>query len=255
MQTYVEDRYGQVIQENISRPIRESKLEVIDGTIQLSAPGTLTVYVGRKGTKGIESIRSVKERGRVDQLNEDINKQIKQTSAVPIYHLPALMVRQPVLADIRYGGGTLIHGFFLPDGVDLFPIPLAYNGGGLAREGFTMIEYHREGTDTALEAVVVRTPPSLTPAEEAALRKVPETQLRNNVAALAGWCDTTWWAVAAAVVAVAEVTIQVTCVCAAMDTVHLSEDALKTLGPAASARQLTLLRTQALAKSLPELRR
>lgn len=248
---HVQNRYGQVIQENISRPIRESKLEVIDAKAKMTAPGTLTVYVGRKGANRIDAVRkAVTEDARAEELKVEINRQLKSTYAVPIEHFPAAMVRQPVLADIRYGGDALLRGFFLPEGVDLFPIPLAYNGGALAREGFTLVEHHKEGTDKAFEAVVVRNPPALTHAEEAALRHVPETQLINNAAVLYDWCDTTWWAVAAAVVAAAEVTVEVTCICAAMAAVSLPEETLKALGPAASARQLTLLRTQALVKSL-----
>jgi hypothetical protein len=251
MQQHAENRYGQVIQENLSRPIRESKLEVIDARAKMTAPGTLTVYIGRKGTNSIDLVRTaVADDARAEELRTRIDNQLKQTYSMPVEHMPAAMIRQPVLADIRYGGETLIHGFFLPDGVDLFPVLLAYNGGALARQGFALIEHHREGTDAAFEAVVVRNPPSLNDAEEAALRQVPETQLVNNAAVLADWCDTTWWVVAAALVAAAAVTVEATCICAAMEAVHLPEDTLDSLGPAASARQLTLLRSQALAKSL-----
>jgi hypothetical protein len=207
------------------------------------------LYIAKSGTKHINNIRSaVQEHGSGDEIKKHIERHLKHISVVSTDELPELMLQQPVLADIRYGGDTLIHGFFLPEGVDLFLIPLAYNGGGLAREGFTLFEHYQEGSAASFEAIVVRSAPKLTTAEEAALRMVPATQLINNVAVLQGWCDTTWWVVAKAVIIALAVTVEATCICAAMDAVTLSEERLKELGPAASARELTKLRTEVLVK-------
>jgi hypothetical protein len=255
--TQPDDRYGPVVSEITARPTRESKLTVVDAprstkTPRLTAPGTIMVYLAKKRTHAIDEVRAAFKEGgrRLEKLQTDIHKQLKRTKSSSPKAFVELMLRQPVLADIRYGGATLNSGFFLPKGVDLFPIPVAYNGGRLAREGFTLAEYYKEGSDAALEGIVVCSAPSLTDAEKAALRLVPQDQLVRNVAGLADWCDSTWWAIAAAVVAAAEITVQVTCVCAAMEEVHLSENALKRLGPAASARKLIELRRQVFANSL-----
>ena len=251
------DRYGRVISEIASRPIRETKIPVIDyqpkstATLRLAAPGTVTIYLAKKGSGLLDEVReAATDSQRLEKLQTHMQRQLKRTKSSSLKDLPGLMIRQPVLADIRYGGATLNHGVFLPKGCDIFPIPFAYIGGRLAKQGFTLAEYYKDGSDAALEAVAIRSAPTLTAAEKEAIRQVPDSQLDQSVASLTAWCDSTWWLVAAVVVAVAAVTVNYTCICAAMDEVHLSDSELRKLGPAASARKLIALRRQTLEKSL-----
>jgi hypothetical protein len=253
------DRYGRVISEIASRSIRETKIQVIDyqpkstTTLRLAAPGTVTIYLSKKGSGLLDEVRAaVTDSNRIEKLQTNMQKQLKRTKSSSLEDFAALMIRQPVLADIRYGGATLNRGVFLPKGCDLFPIPFAYIGGRLAKQGFTLAEYYKEGSDAALEAVAIRSTPTLTDAEKEAIRQIPDSQLGQSVTTLARWCDTTWWMVAAAVVAVAAVTVNYTCICARMEEVHLSDNELRKLGPAASAQKLIGLRRQALEQSFPE---
>lgn len=252
------DRYGRVIAEIASRPIRETKIPVIDyqpksdAELRLAAPGTVTIYLAQKGSESLDEVRAAAtDSSRLEKLQASMQKQFKRTKSSSLDDFAALMIRQPVLADIRYGGATLNHGVFLPKGCDVFPIPFAYIGGRLAKQGFTLSEYYKEGSDAALEAVAIRSAPTLTEVEKEAIRQIPDSQLSQNVTTLARWCDTTWWMVAAAVVAVAAVTVNYTCICVAMNAVHLSDSEVQKLGPAASAQKLIALRRQVLEKHVP----
>ena len=251
------DTYGPVITEVSSRPIRSSKIPIINITPDksgksplLTSTGTITIYIAKKGSGELEKVKMAASQGgeRIEELHKHINSQIKKTESSSIPDFVKIMIKEPVLAEIRYGGTTLSNGFFLPKKVDLFPIPYAYIGGAVAEEGLTLTEYFKEGSEVAFEALAVRVEPNLTDAEKEAIRLLPSNELSRNVAALADWCDTTWWAVAAAVVAAAHVTVEVTCKCALMAEVHLSDEAIRKLGPTLSARQLMNLRRQVFQK-------
>ncbi len=235
-----------------ARPIRLTKIEVIDKTSAaqktfFGIPGTLTVFVARKGSGAINDLRGALEKGGEDlvKLYRKMVEQVAPLERATLEEAVQQTVHEPVFADLRYGGATLAQGLSVPQEIDMTALFLPYNGGRLAQEGFILAEHFTEGSDTPLEALVVRIDPPLTKAERAALRLVPNDQAINNVG-LNDWCDSTWIAVvivAAAVVIPTAVTVTLAVTAADAATLvdvepHIPEETLKQLGPAASARKL-----------------
>ncbi len=248
------------------RPIRISQVEVIDHTEQfrpdilsLGSPGTMTVFVGRKGTGAIEDVRDALAR------RGDITKVLLRLQRYTLVRsdqaLVELMIKQEIFADIRYGGEVLNRGIFLPEGFDLVLTVFPYNGGRLARDGFSLVEHYTEGSDGALTALVVQVSPALTGAERAALSLVPEDQLALNVGSALFCKHTTWWAVGVAATAAFGAAVAVTvgaavaiaalgAVVAPSEEVHLTSEEINQLGPAGSARTLLARRHELLLRNL-----
>ncbi len=249
-----------VFAEAQSRPVRFTKVEVINPTLDkklkgltLGIPGSLILFMARKGSNTLDELRAAYREGgtRLVELSERVVEQYKGRVEVSVEEAVQATIRQPVFADLLYGGATLAHGLFMPDDLDVALLALAYNGGRLASGGLKLAERYREDSNAALEAFIVRTDPPLTAAERAALAKVPSDQFINNVLAIE--CDTTWWAVAFATVGVAAAigTIAVATAVATISPVpinetHLSEEALIELDRRASARRLLEIRREAL---------
>lgn len=241
--------------ETESRGVRTRKLPV--SAVKRSAakkpalapPGSITVYLGRQGSRGLDAVRKALDEGGGDaaqQVFERMRKQLGDRRQVTVREAIEMMVKEPVFAELRYGGATVASHLFVPKGLDVVALVFPYNGGALASEGFVLVEHVREGAGEGLDAVVVRNDPVLTEVEKAALKLVPRDQLVRNVGVSMA-CDTTGAAVAAVVVAVVLLVVALaTAGCAAMTDRHLEPDELKRLGPAASARRILDLRRQAL---------
>ena len=130
------------ILEAEKRPIRISQVEVIDhteqfrpDTLSLGSPGTMTVFVGRKGTGAIEDVRAaLTGQGDIDKVLFKLRRFVLASTDRALVEM---MLQQPVFADIRYGGDVLNKGIFLPNGFDLVLSVFPYNGGRLARDGFS----------------------------------------------------------------------------------------------------------------------
>src|SRR6266850_4798597 len=202
-QTDLSGLFDRMIVESEARPIRTTKIHVVDSTLKPGAsgpsfgfPGTITVFFARKGSNKLGSIRSAIGRGgeELTTLAGQIGDPFAQLKEITTEGAAQMMIDQAVFAEIRYGGATLNNGLFLPPGIDLAFTMFPYNGGRLLAGGFSLVEYHKEGSKEALEALVVRADPPLTPAERQALRKVPSSQVGHHVGTALG-CDTTWWAV------------------------------------------------------------
>lgn len=249
------------------RPIRLTKIEVIDKTSLaqntfFGIPGTLTVFVARKGSAVLQELREALKTGgeTLKQLYKKVGAQAVQIERWTLEEAVQATIQEPIFAELRYGGATLAQGLSVPQGLDMVVLFLPYNGGRLAQEGFILAERYKEGSEAGLEALVVRVDPPLTEAEKAALQLVPTEQDINNVGSTR-WCDTTWIAVGlvTAVVATPAAHALVTdaLVDIALDLLgftanaletHIPEETLRQLGPAASARKLLEMRREALYK-------
>jgi hypothetical protein len=238
--------FGAVILEAERRPVRRTSVEVIDNTPDspmaepsIGAPGSVTLFVGQKNSGALDRLRSALATGRDAraQAEEGLRGITGGVARGP--DLARAMIEAPVFADLVYAGQILNRGIFVPEGSDLVMAVFPYNGGRLAGEGFSLVEYYQEGSDAALEALVVQVRPPLSAAEQAALEKVPRDQDARNVGP-ARWCDTTWWDLAYLAVSV---TFAVLCVAPAPATnERISEETLERLDPTASARELLAFR-------------
>jgi hypothetical protein len=207
----------------------------------IGIPGAMVAFVGRKDTRVIDRLREAlaDPAGQPDNVRSAIEG---ITGGVGTDNLATKIIRQPVFADIMYGGEVLNRGVFVPEGSPLTLAVFPYNGGRLAADGFSLAEYYTPDCSVALDAVVVQVSPDLTAAEEAALRKVPDHQSVRNVGA-AAWCDSTWWAVAGFVVS-ATYAVICTILAAKGQPRAISEEELARLDPESSAEELLALRRE-----------
>lgn len=250
------DILGAAAKEAESRPLRCSEIEVmdyvpssVDPALQLAGPGTITLILARKGSRILDEIRAAAGAGNGadQQLTARLRAQSRGRTPLPLEDALELLKTQPVIADVRYGGITVASNYFVPDDADYTAVILPYNGGRLARQGFTLVEHWREDVDCPLQAVALRHAPALTPAERAALEQVPADQLELNVGR-AYMC----WALSVIAIA-ALVTLVAICTYGPEEdddhdgpNDHLSEDDILALGPAVTARQLLALRRRKL---------
>jgi hypothetical protein len=180
-----------LILEEEARPQRSCRLRMLEyepgtgRTGQLAVPGTVTFFLGRHGSPLLAEVEkaiagnSKVDRALLERVYGSVGKLKPET--LPLAERVRILREQPVLAEIRYGGKTLASHLFTTGEDDLTIVVCPYNGGRLAKEGFTLVERAREESIPGLEALaVVRTPP-LTRIEKAAARKVPADQRELNV--------------------------------------------------------------------------
>jgi hypothetical protein len=197
-----------------AREIRLTKLETLENRLgdKFHIPGSIIVFVGRHGTPALATVRKAMsgDAASFEAVSGTIRKQFQNGKQMGLEDLAKTAVASPVFADLRYAGVTLNTGIFLPQGVDLAPIVLPYNGGELAAEGFTLAEHILQGAKDGLEAVAVVTHPKLSKAELASLTRVDPSQLSLNVGS-AMWCETTAWAVVSAIGDAVTLTLGLAC--------------------------------------------
>ena len=254
-----QDPFLKVVREAERRPIRVSDVPVLDYTYDwdaehaLAVPGTLSVFVARRGSTILKLVRTAARGGPKDllRLQAAIDRQRNKRRPVNGALAARRMIASDVFADLRYAGDVLNKGIFLHGGVDLVRTTLPYNGGRLARTGFSLAEYQREGSSESLQAVIVRTQPPKTEAEKAALNQVPANQITQNVGSPMD-CETTYWAVAAFVAGLVGAAVTAAAVGCGRpeltDYDHVTQREIRRLGPAASARKLLDLRRNELLK-------
>jgi len=249
------DDFGPVILETENREMRVSKIEVVTAprkgnTPVFGIPGAMVAVVAPAGSKVLAGLRAgLKDGGPgIESFRNHVIENYKQGKPLDATAAAKAMIAAPVFADIRYGSRTLNSGIFLPDHLDCAISIFPYNGGRLAPQGFELVEYVKDGAGSSLEALIVEAAPELNEAEAAALKLVPENDLVRNVGVPLD-CETTYWAVAVVGLAFAAAVGLIVAVAISvfhMRATHLTEEQIKTAGPAASARALLRLRREAL---------
>jgi hypothetical protein len=244
--------------EAASRPIRHRKLEVIDYQPSSDRPeehlalaGTITVLLAKPGSKLLMEIRSAVAAcdNRDRKLAKRLYKQYANRYPSPLPEAVKVAQSQPVFADLRYGGATLAPYLFVPKDLDVAIVNLPYNGGRLARGGFSLAEHPRTEEDISLDVLVLRNTPPLSKAEVSALAKVPEAQRELNVGAGPGEvaCSVVLLTLAVvAEVAVVAVTFAITGKVDLEHMEHIEPDTILQIGPSATARMLVSMRRKVL---------
>ncbi len=246
------DQLTVLSREVAARPERQRRLEVLDYAPssvlpekQIALSGTVTVFLARTGSELLARIRdAVKAKDRRDRtVAAHLHRQFKKRKRVPLAEAVDCARAQPVIADLRHGGRTLVENIVVPEDLEVAVIALPYNGGQLG--ALTLVEHFLEDDDLALEAVALRNVPPLTAAEKAALERVPPEMAGVNVGRGPGdvACSVVLLTVAV-VVEVAIVAATFTVVKAhddhSMD--HVNPAAIDDLGPVGTARALVNLR-------------
>jgi hypothetical protein len=241
--------------ETAKRSIRFHKLEVIDYTpssplpeTQLAPTGSITVFLARKGEPLLQEVRTAARTGQgADRrLARKIQRQIALRPKLSVEEAARICAAQPVIAELRYAGATYWKNLFLPDGVPVGTSALPYNGGELAAEGFTLVEYfEEEDADQGFEVVLLRNRPVLSDPEKSALQKVPADMTQVNVGfGIGDNANTLLWLAAAVAVEVAIVwaTFTITKGLDDKSMEHINPGAVASLGPIGTARALVNLR-------------
>ena len=233
--------------ETESRAIRHSSIPFVDykppqdDKVRLAPPGSVTVYVGPKGSSTLAAIRRAAsgKDGADVTVAERIHSDYKKRKLLSPFSVWRMLQAQPVFASVRYGGRSIIKNLAIPPGLDVIGVPSPYNGGKLVPNELTLVEHVKEGSPAALEAVAIRREPNLSAAERAAVDQVSESQVELNLAPNGSCCssDTDFWVFVA-------VTITLTCGDPFPD-LHIAEDELKRMTPNVAAIRLMDLRREA----------
>ncbi|HET8846404.1 MAG TPA: hypothetical protein VFN35_33385, partial [Ktedonobacteraceae bacterium] len=146
-----------------ARPIRLTNIEIVDKTSLaqnafLGIPGTLSVFIARKGSGALHDLHEALKVGgeEIIQIYRKIGEQASLVERWTLEEAVQATIQEPVFAELRYGGATLAQGLSVPQGLDMTVLMLPYNGGRLAQEGLVLAERFIEGSNAALEALVVR---------------------------------------------------------------------------------------------------
>jgi len=231
-----------------ARPSRATKIDVLEyrpsdpGEGLLAKRGTVTLFVARRGAGILDRIRraATSADGEDQRIAAELAGVFAERSMVSIEEAVATLMVQPVFASVRYGDRTLAQSLVAPEPDDLCVVPMAYNGGYLASESFKLVEHYLPDADEGLEAVLLRHPPALSPAERAALRAVPPDQRE--------------WSIGQPMACYAITAVTVTLVLAGAtyacpgitEPETLPSEEIESIGPAATARKLLAIRRKIL---------
>ncbi|MFN0051094.1 MAG: hypothetical protein ACKV0T_02825 [Planctomycetales bacterium] len=252
----------QVSEEITHRSIRSTFPEVVDyrpssaiPASQLTPPGTIGVFVSRKGSSRLKEVREaarstkgVRDRKLVRQLFRQFRKKAPLTPT----EAARRMVSEPVLAHLHYAGATMARYLYAESEEDLYVTVLPYAGGPLVERGFRLDEFFYEDDDEPLECVLIRNSPILNAAEVAALKKLPPELAHAYVSPLDEHANTMLLAgLGAHALVWGFVYGTYTWVKAHWDESleHINPQALDSLGPAAAVRALLRLRIDILRES------
>lgn len=210
----------------------------------VAAPGTVTVYLARKGSKYLAAVRKAAEADKaMDPAVFDlVRSQYRQRRTVSLEEAVEFLSAQDDLIDVTYDGATLFGDLTVPDDLDLVIIQFPYAGGDVHSDGFAFDTYTsagRSGLDLDGIAVINQAP--LSRAEAAALAKLGSGNdlLRFGDVSPISWCP------AVAVVAVVA-TVGFLCFHAKQPELHLPIARLNILTPELTAVELLAIRQKIL---------
>jgi hypothetical protein len=163
----------------ITRPTVLRYSPVGESDADLVAPGTLTVFLGRRGDALLAEVSEIYAAASSDRSQQfadrlrDIGTETRAAATEGVEATVTEMIASDVLVDVRYRGTTIIHSLTLVHGLPIVAILLPYNGGTISEQEFSLWQYRRNEDAPLLDAVVVLRSPELTPEEDAALRDLP----------------------------------------------------------------------------------
>jgi hypothetical protein len=244
-----------------ARPFRVKEILVVDyspsdvrSRHQLAWAGTISIYIAPSDSELLPQILQAAETrdGSDIEIAAAISEQISRRPTMSLQDAVKQLVVSPSFADIVHGGRTIASNMFVPDDLGVCAVGVPYNGGSLAESGLLLVEHYLDHAEYSLSAIALRRAPPLSEMEKAALRVMPPDQFALNVGR-ASLC----WATSA--VTVAATVCAATSVCCphvtdeklglAPTDGHLTEDAIRMLGPAATARALLAARREILLRS------
>lgn len=229
-----------------ARGRRVSSVEILDyrpnddRLPRLAAPGSITVFIGRRGDDRLNQLREIVAGGHDDgTLAASLMDQHDSRRPQAPAEIMEVLRRAGVYATLRCGARYLAAHICLPESGDLAVIPSAYNGGQLPANELTVIEHLLDGTEEEFEAVALKADPMLTAVEAAAVAQVGIDQIELNIAPNEGCAESMTAYAILILIALAIMPVE-------NPVEHLNESVIDELGPEKSARQLMALRQQAI---------
>ncbi|MEA5259372.1 hypothetical protein VB264_16355 [Arcicella aquatica] len=195
--------------ETESRALKSSSIEILNykpdikkSKILLTQQGTATLFMAKKGEPLLDEIYKYLKSGvgAEQTIVEKFIKQFSDIKEIALEEAVLLQKKQNLLASVRYGGKTLLEGFFIPEKIKVVGASFPYNGGGILEEGFKLIQhYSKENLKEELQCFIVLHEPNLTKAEADILKQLPENQFELNIGTNPKGFATALIAIAAAV--------------------------------------------------------
>ena len=177
--------------ETESRSFKSSGLEVLKyqpdlkkSKMLLTQQGTATLFIAKKGEPLLDEMyKYLKEGNGTEQIIiEKFMKQFSGIKEIALEDAVLLQKKQNLLASVRYGGKTLLEGFFIPDKIKVVGASFPYNGGRISEEDFKLIQhYKKENLKEELQGFIVLHEPNLTKAEADILKQLPANQFELNI--------------------------------------------------------------------------
>lgn len=211
----------------------------------VAAPGTVTVYLAREGSKYLSAVRKAAEADKPmdPELFDTLRAQYRQRRAVSLSEAVEYLSAQDDLIDLTYDGVTLFGDLTIPEDLDLVIIQFPYAGGELLPGAFAYDKYTAaKSSGLDLEGIAVINEAPLSRAEAAALAKLGSRneRLKFGDTSPISWCP------AVAVVAVVA-TVGFLCFHAKQPELHLPIQRLNILTPELTAIELLEIRQKILA--------
>ena len=235
------------------RASEEAPLEVVDydpgddsADAPFTPPGTITVFVARKGSPWLKKLRGAlgaRDGAALQKLRGDlVTPSFEGRKAVELREAARTVAAEPVIGEVRYRGTPVARALFAPPDVDACGVGLPYTGGRVRKKELTLVQYVRDRARERLDAVAVRHAPSLSEAEAAALKMIPADDRSQHVGT-AFLC----YAITAVTVFLSTV-IAATSLCPVrkVEAQRLSGKDVRRLGPGGTARELLRMRRKAL---------
>lgn len=115
------DSLREVMLENEARSVRKTKLDVIEIRSQIGSPGLgmMIAIVAKKETRVLSHLQALFGEGPAgaEEARQILSKKpIRPITATR--ELVHMLVREPVYADVQYGGQALHKGIFVPPGME-----------------------------------------------------------------------------------------------------------------------------------------
>ncbi len=217
---------------------------------QLALAGTITVFFAHPGSGLLKEIEMAvsKNDGSDRRVARKVLDLFADRKRFSLEEAVSKTTRAPIIAELRYGGKTLVENITLPGDLEVGVIVLPFNGGNLLEDGLQWIEFHHPHVEAGLDVYAVYNQPNLTPAEIAALKLIPEEMAEINVGYGPGdvACSVLLLTVAVVVeVAIVAATYAITGSDRRYST-EISPDAIAALGPVGTANALLQMRTSIL---------
>ena len=242
----------QTVEREVSRRlVRKTPVTLLDykpssviRDTQLAPAGSIAVYVAKRGNALMAEVKEATKNtkdGRDRRVMRKVLKQFGKRKPTDLEDVARRAVSAPVLAELGYGGSTMVKNMFVEDELVLVKM-LPYIGGPVRAEDFKFIEYYNADDDEYLECVLVRHPPVLSAAEAEAIKgNIPELE---NAYVGPGDIVANTLLIATGLYALEAVIVVATFIISSHDEnmQHLSPEAVKSLGPVGTARAMLNMR-------------